>query len=95
MTWLWVTLAVVAALVAVATPILKLLKSKKDAGEAVGWLDVALAFAQGVDDAKAQLDPESKAKMTGALKSAAEKAGKHDDVTAFLTRFGFNKPTDQ
>lgn len=90
----WFIAGVVFILAVVAVPVIRTVAAKKKANEAVGWLDVALAFAAGVDDAKKELDPESKAKMTGALKAAAEKAGKHDDVSAFLTRFGFNKPTE-
>lgn len=88
----WLVLGILFILAVIAVPVVRSIATKKQAGQAVGWLDVALALAQGIDDAKEQLDPESKSKMTGALKSAAEKAGKHDDVEAFLTRFNFNKP---
>lgn len=82
-----VTLAV---LILIATMI-RALGARKKAGEAIGWLDIALAFAQGIDDAKEHLDPDAKATMGSALRNAAEQAGKHDDVKAFLARFGFNQ----
>lgn len=90
----WLVLGILFILAVIAVPVIRGIAAKKQAGETVGWLDVALSLAQGIDDAKAQLDPDAKAKMTGALKSAAEKAGKHADVEAFLRRFNFNKPTN-
>jgi hypothetical protein len=88
----WFILGVVFIAAVVAVPVVRSIAAKKKAGESVGWLDVALSLAQGIDDAKEQLDPEAKAKMGAALKNAAEKAGKHGDVEAFLKRFDFNKP---
>lgn len=91
-TWLWITLAAIVAIAIVASRIIKVVAAKKQAGESVGWLDIALAFAQGIDDAGEALPPDMKKVMTGKLKDAAEAAGKHADVEAFLKKFGFNKP---
>lgn len=91
MSTVWIILGVLLALGVIAVPVIRGIAAKKKAGDVVGWLDVALMFAQGIDDAKALLSPEAKAQLGGALKDAAEKVGKHDDVTAFLNRFGFNK----
>jgi len=88
---MWIVAGVIALLTATATMI-RVLGGKKKSGEAIGWLDVALAFAQGIDDAKGTLPPEASKLMTGALKKAADEAGKHGDVTDFLTKFGFNQP---
>jgi len=95
MEWVWITFGVLGLLALIATPVLQLLKAKRAAKEGVGWLDVALAMAQGIDDAKRSLDTQGKATMGAALKGAAEKAGKHEDVDAFLKRFGFNKRASQ
>ena len=93
MEWVWLILGLLFILAVIAVPILRGVATKKDAGESIGWLDVALLFAQGIDDAKDVLPPEAKSKLTGALKQVAEDAGKHADVETFLNRFGFNQPT--
>ncbi len=90
--WVWILLGVIVVALVIAATMIKTLGGKKQAGETVGWLDVALAFAQGIDDAKDLLPADAKKKMTGALADAATAAGKHGDVKAFLTRFGFNQP---
>lgn len=95
MEWVWITFGVLGLLALIATPLLRLLEARREAKESTGWLDIALAIAQGIDDAKKELDPSSKAKMGAALKDAAQKAGKHEDVEAFLHRFGFNKRTPE
>jgi hypothetical protein len=72
---------------------IKILAPKKQAGEAIGWLDVALAFAQGIDDAKDAVPAAAKKPMMDAIATAAKKAGSVGDVDSFLKRFSFNKPT--
>lgn len=90
----WVT-AIVGALgvlIAFLRPALRYWKARKDAGQSVDILGVALAFAEGYDAAKSQIPPESKATVSGALAAAAERAGVTDSTTKFLERFGFNRP---
>jgi hypothetical protein len=89
-TWI----GIVVGFLLVAATMIKVLGSKKKGGEAIGWLDVALAFAQGIDDAKKVLPADAKKQLGETLKKTAEEAGKHGDVEEFLKRFGFNRPPD-
>lgn len=71
---------ILSIVLAILLPILKSLKAGKK--EAV---DIAIAIAEGVDDAK-KLLPATEAKvMSGALKNAAEKKNVHDTVVKFLS----------
>ncbi len=91
-TWVWVVLLAIIAVAVVASAMINGLAAKHQAGEKIGWFDIALVFAQGVDDAKEVLSPEARKQLGDAMRGAAEKANKHKDAVAFLNRFGFNKP---
>lgn len=90
--WAWGVIVGIVVVAVIAAAMIKVLGAKKKAGEAIGWLDVALAFAQGIDDAKELVPAEAKEKMMGAIKGAAVSSGKQGEIDAFLRQFGFNKP---
>jgi hypothetical protein len=77
---------ILSIVLAVLVPLLKSLKAGKK--EAV---DIALAIAEGVDDAKRLLPPHEAKVMTGVLKNAAEKKNVHDTVVKFLGEHKLNQ----
>ena len=92
--WATAILGALGLVIALVRPALRYWKAKKDAGQSVDILGVALAFAEGYDAAKSQITPEAKAAVSGALKAATERAGVTEDAERFLARFNFNrKPT--
>ena len=90
-TWLTITIAIVVAVAVTAATMIKILGKKKQGGEKIGWLDVLMAWAEGVDDAKDAVGPEAKKKMMAAIRGATEKAGVANTADAFLKKFGFNQ----
>lgn len=90
--WTTAVLGTLGVLLALARPVLRYWKARKDAGQSVDLLGVALAFAEGYDAAKGQIPADAKKVVSGALSAAAERAGVGEDTVKFLTRFGFNKP---
>jgi len=77
---------ILSIVLAILVPILQSLKAGKK--EAV---DIAIAIAEGVDDAKKMLPPTEAKVMSGALKNAAERKNSHDAVVKFLGEHKLNQ----
>ena len=90
--WTTAIIGTIGVLIAFVRPALRYWKARKDAGQSVDILGVALAFAEGYDAAKSQITPEAKAAVSNALKAATERAGVTEDTAKFLARFNFNRP---
>lgn len=79
-------ITVLGIVAAIITPVLRGLKDGKKSA-----LDIALAIAEGIEDAKPLLPGDNRKVMTGALKNAAERKNVHDDVVAFLSEHKLNQ----
>jgi len=88
--WATAILTIIGTLIVFARPVLRYIAKRKEAGQSVDILGVALAFAEGYDAAKAELPPEAKRTVSSALAAAAERSGATADTQRFLERFGFN-----
>jgi hypothetical protein len=76
----------VLVVLAILTPVIRALANgKRDLKE------IALSFAEGVDNAKAYLPSDYKV-VTAAMRLAADDRGVHDKVVAFLQANGLNRP---
>jgi len=80
-------LGTIAATITVLLPFLRKLFIEKQSLAAI-----ALSFAKGYDNAKADLPPAQKDVVSTHLASAALQAGVHPAVLDFLARHGLNQP---